>query len=69
MKGTGEAWKEVAGENIAGLQGRKEKMEELELHFNFKILKLSVVAHAFNPSIWEVEVGRFLSSRPTRFTK
>jgi hypothetical protein len=24
----------------------------------------TVVAHAFNPSTWEVEAGRFLSSRP-----
>jgi hypothetical protein len=23
-----------------------------------------VVAHAFNPSIWEAEAGEFLSSRP-----
>jgi major histocompatibility complex class I len=23
-----------------------------------------VVAHAFNPSTWEAEAGRFLSSRP-----
>jgi hypothetical protein len=25
---------------------------------------LAVVAHAFNPSTWEAETGRFLSSRP-----
>jgi hypothetical protein len=24
----------------------------------------AVVAHAFNPSTWEAEAGRFLSSRP-----
>jgi hypothetical protein len=24
----------------------------------------AVVVHAFNPSTWEAEVGRFLSSRP-----
>jgi cysteinyl-tRNA synthetase len=28
-----------------------------------------VVAHAFNPSTWEVEAGRFLSSRPAWSTK
>jgi hypothetical protein len=32
---------------------------------SFKILKVveAVVAHAFNPSTWEAEAGRFLSSR------
>jgi hypothetical protein len=25
----------------------------------------AVVAHAFNPSIWEAEAGRFLSLRPS----
>jgi hypothetical protein len=28
-----------------------------------------VVAHAFNPSTWEAEAGRFLSCRPTRATQ
>jgi hypothetical protein len=28
-----------------------------------------VVAHAFNPSTWEAEVGRFQSSRPAWSTK
>jgi hypothetical protein len=28
-----------------------------------------VVAHAFNPSTWEAETGRFLSSRPAWSTK
>jgi hypothetical protein len=27
------------------------------------------VAHAFNPSTWEAEAGRFLSSRPAWSTK
>jgi hypothetical protein len=31
--------------------------------------KPGVVAHAFNPSIWEAEAGRFLSSRPAWSTK
>jgi hypothetical protein len=29
----------------------------------------AVVAQAFNPSTWEAEAGRFLSSRPAWFTK
>ena len=29
----------------------------------------AVVAHAFNPSIWEAEAGRFLSLRPAWFTE
>jgi hypothetical protein len=29
-----------------------------------KIAALGVVVHAFNPSTWEAEAGRFLSSRP-----
>jgi hypothetical protein len=29
----------------------------------------AVVAHAFNPSTWEAETGRFLSSRPARSTE
>jgi hypothetical protein len=29
----------------------------------------AVVAHAFNPSTWEAEVGRFLSLRPAWSTE
>jgi hypothetical protein len=29
----------------------------------------AVVVHAFNPSTWEAEAGRFLSSRPAWSTK
>jgi hypothetical protein len=29
----------------------------------------AVVAHAFNPSIWEAEAGEFLSSRPVWSTE
>jgi hypothetical protein len=28
-----------------------------------------IVVHAFNPSTWETEVGRFLSSRPAWSTE
>jgi hypothetical protein len=31
--------------------------------------QLGVVVHAFNPSTWEAEAGRFLSSRPAWTTK
>ena len=30
-----------------------------------KHISRAVVAHAFNPSNWEAEAGRFLSSRPS----
>jgi hypothetical protein len=30
---------------------------------------LTMVAHAFNPSTWEAEAGRFLSSRPAWSTE
>jgi hypothetical protein len=38
---------------------------------NFKSTNVSraVVAHAFNPSTWEAEAGRFLSSRPAWSTE
>jgi hypothetical protein len=34
-----------------------------------KFFLLGVVVHAFNPSIWEAEAGRFLSSRTALSTK
>jgi hypothetical protein len=33
------------------------------------VMKLDVVVHAFNPSTWEAEAGRFLSSRPAWSTE
>jgi hypothetical protein len=39
-------------------------------NFSFKNLaKPGVVAHAFNPSTWEAERGKFLSSRPAWSTE
>jgi hypothetical protein len=37
--------------------------------FKNKLYKPGVVAHAFNPSTWEAEAGRFLSLRPDWSTK
>jgi major histocompatibility complex class I len=34
-----------------------------------QLKKRGVVAHAFNPSTWEAEAGRFLSLRPAWSTK
>jgi hypothetical protein len=34
-----------------------------------KFICRAVVAHTFNPSTWEAEAGRFLSSRPAWSTK
>jgi hypothetical protein len=60
------------------------KAKEMEMAFNDKkqgpwagemalqlrvLTTLGVVAHAFNPSIWEAEAGRSLSSRPAWSTK
>jgi hypothetical protein len=33
------------------------------------LLSRAVVAHAFNPSTWVAEAGRFLSSRPALSTE
>jgi hypothetical protein len=33
------------------------------------LVQPGVVAHAFNPSTWEAEAGRFLSLRPAWSTK
>ena len=46
--------------------------ESRDSHFSYFFKKLTgraVVAHAFNPSTWEAEAGRFLSSRPAWSTK
>jgi hypothetical protein len=38
------------------------------IYINAKFCQ-AVVVHAFNPSTWEAEAGRFLSSRPAWSTK
>ena len=45
-------------------QYQEEKRTEIEIKF-----EPGVVAHAFNPRIWEAEAGGFLSSRPAWSTK
>jgi hypothetical protein len=47
-------------EGRKGAEDRKEKRRETGQ---------VVVAHTFNPSTWEAEAGRFLSSRPVWSTK
>jgi major histocompatibility complex class I len=34
-----------------------------------RTMQLGMVAHAFNPSTWEAEAGRFLSLRPAWSTE
>jgi hypothetical protein len=57
-------------------EGRKERVIRwnsvvISKINNFKTTGLSqaVVVHAFNPSTWEAEAGRFLSSRPAWSTE
>jgi hypothetical protein len=40
-----------------------------KLHFKIVLSSQAVVAHAFNPSTWEAEAGRFLSLRPAWSTE
>jgi hypothetical protein len=44
-------------ERVKTSKRKKEKRKK-------KKKKLGSMAHAFNPSTWEAETGRFLSSRP-----
>jgi hypothetical protein len=41
-----------------------DRVKTLPVEQENKERSLVEVAHAFNPSTWEVEAGRFLSSRP-----
>jgi hypothetical protein len=43
--------------------------QNTETEIQKEILRLGVVAHAFNPSTWEAEAGGFLSLRPAWSTK
>jgi hypothetical protein len=45
----------------------KNKCVKAEI--NYEITGQAVVVHAFNPSTWEAEAGKFLSSRPAWSTK
>jgi hypothetical protein len=63
-----------AGENLAnGTEERNTQgarlCEGLESVLQKGQWRLSVVAHAFNPSTREAEAGGFLSSRPAWSTK
>ena len=54
---------------ISGLSSATERASLSYLIPSFKkekkkVMKLGVVAHAFNPSTWEAEAGGFLSLRP-----
>jgi hypothetical protein len=43
---------------------KKERRKERKKGRKEESKNQAVVAHAFNPSTWEAEAGRFLSSRP-----
>ena len=68
-------WETEAGELQAGDRTRpygkslslKQKNKSTQL--KNKILQRDMVAHAFNPSTWEAEAGRFLSVRPAWSTE
>jgi hypothetical protein len=45
-------------------------LEHLYIHGTYtNLYRLSVVAHAFNPSTWEAEAGEFLNLRPAWSTE
>jgi hypothetical protein len=47
-----------------------QNIEVNPISYHIKInYSRAVVMHAFNPSIWEAEAGRFLSSRPAWSTE
>jgi major histocompatibility complex class I len=43
----------------------KKRQIRIRRRLRLKMWWVVVVAHAFNPSTWEAEAGRFLNSRPT----
>ena len=48
---------------------KEDRIVELELGLRVIGWVVVAAAHAFNPSIWEAEAGRFLSLRPAWSTK
>jgi hypothetical protein len=65
MAGFPAAWSAPVG----GVHGGPFRFEPGSWVLLRVILSRAVVAHAFNPSTWEAEAGRFLSSRPALSTK
>jgi hypothetical protein len=56
--------KTIGGKRAHGKVSEADISAESNTLFLLKHMIWAVVAHAFNPSIWEAEAGRFLSSRP-----
>jgi hypothetical protein len=50
-------------------KSKNEVQCKKDLTFKKELTCQAVVAHAFNPSTWEAEAGRFLSSRPAWSTE
>jgi hypothetical protein len=48
---------------------KKEKKRKEKKRKEKESSSRAVVAHAFDPSTWEAEAGRFLSSRPAWSTE
>jgi hypothetical protein len=74
---TRQMWTHVAevknhiANSTSAVHSDSDRCEKKPLLCFIKMLQLSwaVVAHPFNPSTWEAEAGRFLSSRTTWFTE
>jgi hypothetical protein len=56
-------------ETLSQKQLKTKHRKRLYNFFKIQILSLGMVAYAFNPSTWEAEGGRFLSSRTARATQ
>jgi major histocompatibility complex class I len=56
----------ASGRSKSGYQGGGRASIRKEQEW---AIEPGVVAHAFNPSTWEAEAGRFLSSRPAWSTE
>jgi hypothetical protein len=62
------------GNKLEGVEGRETVMKvyyvrKKNLLSKKKKKSQAVVAHTFDPSTWEAEAGRFLSSRPAWSTE